>query len=87
MLLFLLWWLVLPTVVASVLGTIAGFAYYYSVVHPITRKAEQLHGDAHISKNGFSAQKVQKLGKIDVVVIGSGRCDAGRAASLQCLTL
>jgi len=87
---FLFWkglaYVVLPCILLLIFVIFYGILEHYIYVNPIMKKAEDIHYGATdpetITKNGFSAQKLQKLGKIDVIVIGSGMGGLSTAALL-----
>lgn len=77
---FLFWkglaFIVFPCFLGFISLIFYGIISHYIFVSPIIKKAQEIHYGTKdpdsIVKNGFSSQKLQKLGKIDAVVIGSG---------------
>ena len=59
-----------PLVVLIIIAAV-GIIHYWTVLLPIIQKSLKAD-NGEINKNGFSAEKLRRLGKLDIVVIGSG---------------
>lgn len=71
---YLFWIVILASipVVTLVIVAAVGIIHYWTVLLPIIQKSQKTD-NSEINKNGFSAEKLKRLGKVDVVVIGSGK--------------
>ena len=68
----LVYYILLPIVIILGLVVIVCVLDHHLVVKPIQDKAVKLQNEEDNNKNGFSQDKVLKLGKVDAIVIGSG---------------
>ena len=71
---FILWYILVPLLAVISLALIVGFIDHFVFIRPLQQKAMLYEAakDENIHKNGFSATKAQKMGKMDAIVIGSG---------------
>ena len=69
---FIFWRMILPFLLFLIVFIVYGLWDYYWNVKPIYNRAKEFQHLEELNKNGFSAEKVSKLGDLDAIIIGSG---------------